>query len=227
LLNRAARYFPILREVDRYAKSGDSLLEVGSGSLGLGEFSLRRFVGCDRTFAERPRPPMSPVAGSGLQLPFADHSFDLVIASDVLEHIPPAGRRSFIFEALRVMRKAAIFAFPSGPLAFDADRRLSILYDRSEQDWPEWLKEHMLYPFPDADLFEGLPDHWAVTSFANEDLRFHSWMMRREMNSRWNRLFCFLIANAPVLVKWLLSLADREPCYRRIFVVTCAKGCVS
>ena len=54
MLNRAARFFPILRQLKPQLPNGDSLLEVGSGSLGLGEFWKGPFVGCDVTFPSRP-----------------------------------------------------------------------------------------------------------------------------------------------------------------------------
>jgi len=46
---------------------------------------------------------------------------------------------------------------------------------------PVWLEEHMSAGFPSTSLFEGLAA-WQVTQFSNESLRFHSWMMRLEMN---------------------------------------------
>ena len=221
LLNLAARYFPILRELAKYTKGGNSVLEIGSGSLGLGEFYGFSFVGCDTSFAEPRRPPMLPVMGSGLLLPFADRSFDLVVASDVLEHVPPADRLGFIVESLRVMRRAAIFGYPCGPLAFSLDRQLLARYQKLQGNPPKWLMEHALHPFPDDSLFKGLPHRWLVRSFGNENLGFHGWMMRREMTSTWNRVFCALLEHASAFVEWALALADREPYYRRIFVVTC------
>jgi hypothetical protein len=43
--------------------------------------------------------------------------------------------------------------------------------------------------------------------------------MRREMTYIWDRVFCALLALAPAFVEWVLIHADREPFYRRIFVV--------
>jgi len=218
VLNRAARYFPILRELKQRLDEADSVLEVGSGSYGVGEFCYRPFIGCDVSFCGTPRKPMTPVLATATQLPFGDRSFDAVIVSDVLEHVPPDQRMAVIREALRVMRKVAIFGFPCGQQAFGYDRKLADVYDREKKEAPAWLKEHMLHPFPTESLFGDLFG-WSVESFGNENLEFHLWMMRREMNRFWNYSFLILLALAPRMIEQLLRRADREPFYRKIFVV--------
>lgn len=218
MLNRAARYFPIIREL-KQLDEGDSILEVGSGAFGLGQFFDRPFVGCDVSFSTKPRKPMLPVLATAAQLPFGDQSFDVVIVSDVLEHVPPECRTAVIREALRVTRKVAIFGFPCGQEAFACDRRLAAIYEWEKQEAPIWLKEHMRHPFPTESLFDNLQGRWDVRSFGNENLGFHLSMMRKEMNRFWNSLFLAVLAVMPRMVEYLLRQADCEPFYRKVFVV--------
>jgi hypothetical protein len=82
----------MLRELRPKLPTGGSLLEVGSGSLGLGEFWRGPFVGCDVTFSARSVKNMRAVRASGHQLPFGDGAFDAVVVSDVMEHVPPPAR---------------------------------------------------------------------------------------------------------------------------------------
>jgi hypothetical protein len=42
------------------------------------------------------------VQGSGMDLPFAEQTFDLVISCDTLEHLPPSSREKFLASLLRV-----------------------------------------------------------------------------------------------------------------------------
>lgn len=215
------RYFPILRELRRVLdmKSGCKVLEIGSGAIGLGEFWHYPFVGCDVTFAERPRPPMRPVRCSGSRLPFADQSFDAVVASDVMEHVPPEWRRTVVAEALRVSRKVVVIGYPSGPSAMAADRDLRGWYLKKKQVPPAWLEEHMMHPFPNGELFSAVEEEWTVEAVANESVGFHLRMMRLEMLRPIDYLFRLGLLAMPNVIEAFLKRKDSEPSYRKIFVL--------
>jgi Methyltransferase domain len=220
LLNRAARFFPILRELRAQGKTGGTLLEIGSGSSGVGEFWTRTFVGCDVTFSSRPLKRMRAVRCSGHQLPFKDGSFDAVIVSDVLEHVPPVQRRQVVDEALRVARDVVVFGYPCGPAAFELDQKLYHDYHRRNLAPPIWLEEHMQHPFPDESLLAILPAGWKSKVFPNERLQFHYWMMRREMFRLWDYSFRVALRVMPGTVERCLQRANGEPSYRKIFLLT-------
>ncbi len=220
MLNRAARFFPILRELKYQLPTGGALLEVGSGSLGLGEFWTGPFVGCDTTFSSRPVKNMRAVRCSGQQLPFEDGAFDAVILSDVMEHVPPGLRKQVVAEALRVARKVVVFGYPCGPAAFELDQKLYRDYQRRNLPPPAWLQEHMLHPFPDEALLTELPAAWKSRVIPNESLQFHYWMMRTEMFRLWDYFFRLVLRIMPGFVERFLQRANREPSYRKIFVLT-------
>lgn len=220
MLNRAARFFPILQELKRQLPVGGELLEVGSGSLGLGEFWSRSFVGCDVTFSMRPAHHMRAVVCSGTELPFGDRTFDAVVVSDVIEHVPPTLRKTIVDEALRVARKIVVFGYPCGQAASELDHKLYRDYQNKKLMPPIWLEEHMLHPFPDDSLFADIPAGWTSRVIPNEILSFHYWMMRTEMFRGWNYAFRLALRVAPRLVEKGLRVVNREPSYRKLFVLT-------
>lgn len=220
MLNHAARFFPILVELRRQLATDATLLEVGSGSLGLGEFWSGSFVGCDLSFPSRPVSHMRPVLCSGHQLPFGDAAFDGVVVSDVMEHVPPVLRKQVVCEVLRVAKSVVVFGYPSGQPAFALDQKLYRTYQSRNLSPPTWLQEHMLHPFPDESLLAELPEGWAKKIISNETLRFHYWMMRMEMLRPWERSFRLALRIMPRVVERLLMRENHEPSYRKIFVLT-------
>ena len=220
MLNRAARFFPILRELKAQLPICGTLLEVGSGSLGLGEFWAGSFVGCDVAFSACPVQNMRAVRCSGHQLPFRDGGFDAVVLSDVMEHISPGRRMQVVSEVLRVAAKVVVIGYPCGSAAFELDQKLYRDYRRRNLSPPVWLEEHMLHPFPDEHLLGELPASWKRKVAPNESLRFHYWMMKTEMSRAWTYSFRMMLRVMPRLTEKFLQGADREPSYRKIFVLT-------
>ncbi len=220
LLGWAVRYFPILRIFEGQIPPGQMLLDIGSGSFGLAAFYHRPFVGCDLEFPRTPKHPMLPVRCSGAQLPFADASFAAVVASDVLEHVPPQYRAAVVQESLRVARKLVVFGFPSGTQAWESDRNFRDHLRARAIPVPDWLDEHMRDAFPDASLFEALGPEWSVETFGNDNLSFNEWTNRCDLSRLAKGFFWMLLTIAPQLVGRLLRLADRPPFYRLIVVAT-------
>jgi methyltransferase family protein len=220
LLNWAVRYFPILRVLKNDSVDKGLILEIGSGSFGLAHFYRGQVIGCDVNFPAVPEENMLPVRCSGTSLPFADSQFDIVVTSDVLEHVPPHLRPAMIREALRVTHRLAVFAFPCGSDAHLLDENFRELHQSRNLTPPPWLEEHMQYPFPELELFLGVRENWTVEEFGNEHLRFHQWLNRRELSRAWCRVFRVCLRLVPRLLEAALRLTDRAPFYRMIVVVT-------
>jgi hypothetical protein len=162
---------------------------------------------------------MTPLVASAADLPLSDESFDVVLASDMLEHIPPDLRRKVIQEATRVARTLVIFGFPCGPAAHDSDEALKQNYLSRNIQVPDWLEEHMEAAFPEPSLFENLPG-WDVVQFGNESIRFHAMIMKLETNRTFVRITSRLVRYTPWLLEPLLRLGDDAPSYRQIFVLS-------
>ncbi|NJP07414.1 MAG: methyltransferase domain-containing protein [Chloroflexaceae bacterium] len=89
------------------------------------------------------------VKGDGTRLTFADDSFDLVVSSDTLEHIPPASRASFWGELVRTARSGVILLAPfRTPGVLQAEELIFAYIEHDLHAEHDQLKEHRDYGLP-------------------------------------------------------------------------------
>ncbi len=222
MLNRLARYQPVIRFINENRPS--SILEIGSGSLGIGEFCSRRFTGVDIAFEGTPVKHMEPVKISATELPFSDNAFDLVICLDVLEHINPQMREQVIDEALRVTKSVCILGFPCGKAAHNIDEKLYDWCKKKMVPVPLWLEEHMQAPFPEEDFVTSVikaRNMESYSGFGNEHIKIHFYILILEMHPRrWVRKIASLLRyKLKVLSEGLLALTNEPPHYRKMFII--------
>ncbi|MGI8586982.1 MAG: methyltransferase domain-containing protein [Chloroflexia bacterium] len=117
------------------------------------------------------------VIGSGMELPFADGSFDCVVSLDTLEHVPAEARPPLLAEMRRVGREAALFIGP-------VHREETALAEELLFDYIQWLikakqeqlAEHRGFGLPDfaatQQSFEGAG--WATFAAAAGNL--YNWL---------------------------------------------------
>jgi ubiquinone/menaquinone biosynthesis C-methylase UbiE len=179
MLSQLTRYGPVMQMVE--ATPGRVLLDVGSGSQGVGRYASSRWriTACDLDFSDYGSTDSVAARGervqaSVLDLPFADQSFDVVVALDLLEHVAQVDRPRALAELARVGRRRVVVGCPCGSRALEADRRLARLYDRLRLPRPPWLDEHLVNGFPEAgELSAGLNHAGRVRLVDNEWLLSH------------------------------------------------------
>ncbi len=239
MLNQLLRYsgvVPLIAELGR-----GRLLDVGSGSESI---APRLGPGWTVTAVDRSFDDYGTAAGpsgnaaehvvaDAADLPFADRSFDVVLALDVLEHVPPQRRAAVLGEIARVAARRAIVACPAGAAALAADRRLADRYRRAGRPLPGWLQEHLDNGFPEPhELVAALAPFGRVTLRRNENARFHERLMATERRPRAGVLAWHLsrvlapagrdAGAASALARPLVGALrgfDRSPAYRAVAVL--------
>ena len=131
---------------------GYRLLDVGSGPARLVETFLPTWVDVVRTdvttFDDSSIVEMPP-DGS---LPFPDQSFDIVLAMDVLEHVPGGRRAGLLAECQRVARRSLIIAGPLySPEVVAAERAFAEFARTVSGRELEFLAEHARFGLPEWD----------------------------------------------------------------------------
>lgn len=239
MLNQLARYSAVVPLVEEC--QGATLLEVGSGSEGIARFAGERWAVtvCDRDFTdygavEIPDDGLRRVEGDVTRLPFADGEFDVVVALDLLEHLPAELRPRALEELARVTRSRLIAGCPCGAKALTADRALARYYAIQPRATPPWLVEHLENGFPEPGvLVDSLSSFGAVRLVPNERVGAHTAVSLWEGTPYLARLALRLArrleagierngaaASTPAQ-RWIRALrgADREPVYRQIAIL--------
>jgi hypothetical protein len=188
-LNHLARFEPVLALVLSSGSPGGRLLDVGSGSRGIatllpGEWCTTALDANFDDYAGTQRPrrlePDQQI-GDVRALPFPDASFDVTVALDLLEHVPPDDRAQAVREICRVTSLRAVIACPAGAEALAADQRLASRFARSRRPVPLWLDEHLEHGFPDAaDLAATAADFGRVRVIGNENIASHERLVAAE-----------------------------------------------
>lgn len=219
MLNRLLRYWPVLEIIKR--RKPEMILEVGSGSLGLGEFFPGEFTGCDINFPSKIVKNMKAVKGLATNLPFSTGSFDLVLCVDVLEHIFPPKRKQVIEETLRVSRDMVIFGCPCGKKAWEKDNVLARYYRNKGLPLPIWLEEHLKNPFPQKKQIDRIFKEKKIKYrvFSNENLELHFLIMKLETIRFVNRTFNFLTKKIPHFIGLFLRFLNFGDPYRFFFII--------
>jgi SAM-dependent methyltransferase len=153
MLNWLSRYAFVVAELG-FGQDGmltESVLDVGCGPHGLACAAPGvEFVGADVSFPAAVAPGMIAFRNAHGPLPFEDASFETVICLDVLEHIPPGGRREFVHELARVAARRVLLACPSSEGSWIDDSVRTHYRSRGIPE-PEWLTEHDEYGLPTYD----------------------------------------------------------------------------
>jgi len=145
----------IQKQSINHPSSRISILDVGSNGPGFANYN--HFDNIDQVNIDivesdlltiKEFPNVKFLTYSGDHLPFEDDRFDVVICTDVLEHIPSDQREHFILDVIRVSKSAVIFVFPINTSANWERFLYHITFMKSK-----FLQEHISFGLPQESEF--------------------------------------------------------------------------
>ncbi len=221
--DRYSRYGAIVRALRSTLGTGTlRVLDVGDGAGYLSAFDPDvDAVSVDLAPTAEPLPGTVRLAADGTRLPFPDASFDAVVSSDALEHVPPDRRPDFVAELARVSRElvllAAPFDTPGVAGAEELARRFVLLVTGRPQEQLEEHREHGLPGVEDTQAaFAALGLQVAVAGAGN----LHDWLammlLKHQLVAR--PALGPLDTGYDIAYNWLFSGRDHVPPFYRHLV---------
>ena len=219
----ALRYLPVVAEIKKLGPDV-SVLEVGSGGLGIAPYVRFNITGVDIRFSPPFHPRLNRIKAKAVRLPFADKVFDAVVSVDTFEHRPGKDREKAISEMLRCTRKLAVIAVPCGQLSYLQDKKLNRIYRKRFGKKYRFFDEHTLGLPEEKDIIEAITNacrtvHLRVnlTILNNENLKLRQFLMNGWMTK--NLVKNIFFRKVLLIALPFMSLINNPPVYRKIFVI--------
>ncbi len=169
-LDSAFRYDSAIRIIKE--KKPKTVVEAGSGSRGISAYAHWPSYGVDLQFNESvPAGLQTRIKASATSLPFDDESADLVVSTDMIEHIKQEDRKAAIQEMFRIAKASGTvyITFPSGQMSAAADKEIFDAYLKKKGLPHTIFQEHLEIGPVDTDSLVTLVQEeaekkgWSVT----------------------------------------------------------------
>lgn len=220
----ALRYLPIVDEIKKM-RNDVRILEVGSGGLGITPYLRKKVTGVDVEFKPPFHPLLHKIEATATKLPFKSDSFDVVISTDMLEHLEKKDREKAIFEMVRIARKKVFIGVPVGRTALEQDRKLDEYYQKRFGERFLFLEEQISFGLPEKeeihDIIEGAgiahQKELRIKIIGNENLHLREFLMKGWITKN----FFMDVFYRKIILLFLpfMRYFNKEPSYRQIFFV--------
>jgi hypothetical protein len=211
--------YKMIQEVTEAIRGEEPLhvLDVG-GSPG----TLRRFLPSDQVMIADLDVSNSDICANGVALPFESGSFDIVITSDTLEHVPPDMRQNFLGELMRVSKTWLVVGAPfDDPEVVRAEEVMEALMLARYDEVHHCLQEHRRYGLPSLEETLSLLHDSGYETVVLPNGYLYTWLVG--LSTFWLLQWRFQDASLSARVNSFYNANfyqddNREPSYRKVIV---------
>lgn len=213
----ALRYLPIADDI-RNTKGINTILDVGSGSLGITPYLNKQVTGVDTNFSGPYSSSLKQVLSSAIKLPFKNKSFDISICADTLEHIPRNLRKKAIVELIRVTKIKIYIVAPFETISEKEDKILFDYVMRTTGRIDPYIKEHIDYRLPkEKEIIKFFPSTVKIVSKGLTNIYLHRLLLIVQFSN--NRIMKFISSVIFVLLVPFFLKINFPPTYRKLFII--------
>lgn len=218
----ALRYLPMVALIKKLKLTNSKILEVGSGSYGIAPYLKKTIIGVDTSFDEPEFPLLKQVKASGSRIPFKSKKFDLVILSDVLEHIPAKFRANTLDESIRVAKHYIMISGPFGKEAALQDKELADYSLKTTGKMHPFFKDHLEYGLPEVeDIFQMVKKNRRVKNIEIKgeylNLKLREKLMKLFITNN-EVVFYFYLKGLMPIVPFFKNM-NKKPTYRTLILL--------
>jgi hypothetical protein len=155
----------------------------------------------------------------------ADNSYDVVLGTDVLEHVPDTKKQRFVEESLRIAKDVCIIAGPFMTNGVDqAERRVNDFNKRLFGSGQDWLEEHLELGKPRLEMLYKISERQGISCHVFGSQNLVTWLLNTHTNLVDAKLGLdgdkHVAANRLYNAHFMEMNEFQEPTYRQ-FVVMC------
>jgi len=164
-----------------------SLLDVGGGSPYMTSILKEVAIPHDLTTIDiLPKPKGFSgkyIQGDATKMEFDDNTFDIVVSTDVLEHIPVERKKEFVQEAIRVAKEYIIIAAPFDTDGVDYAEHLTNDFNKKLfNEGQSWLEEHFEQTKPILSAVESVVEKNGLEYEVIGTNNLYNWVLATHMN---------------------------------------------
>lgn len=177
----------ILRDAYKGATRKIQILDVGGGSEFMQQVLDTIAVPYELTILdiiERPKKIKATyIQGDATKMNFSDSSFDVVLSTDVLEHVVSEGKQAFLDECLRVSKSLCIIAAPFDTPGVTAAEVVVNEFNKKQFGVGQaWLEEHLKYGKPTMNMFIDTLRKNKIQYFEFGTQNITTWLLNTHLN---------------------------------------------
>lgn len=177
----------ILKQIYGKTKRTLHILDVGGGSEYMEQQLQSLEIPYELTILdiiERPeRVRATYIQGDATKMKFPDDQFDVVVSTDVLEHVPDKGKEAFLKECLRVAKEVCIIAAPFQTEGVnDAEVVVNEFNKKLFGVGQDWLEEHLALGKPKREMFKKVLDEVGVPYVEFGTQNITTWLLNTHIN---------------------------------------------